>query len=174
MRCDSDFVSRDPEFTSLADTIMQSILNSAGSSPVTHQSRFSSDKNIEEKICYYRTKFRENIGIESSHLIEVEPSKSQAIGHYIHQRLGNNTGKIGSLVKVESEYITNPSSLEEIGNYLSRQIVALSDPEVNVAKLLNSEYLFAPIGTVRKFIEQYEEKLKCKIAVLDMAYVKIK
>lgn len=148
--------------------IMQSVLNSSNSIQI------SSDNDLQEKVNYFRSKFRENIGIESYHLIEASPSKSQAVGHYVHQRIGNNTGKIGSLVKVESERAVDTSNLEVIGHSLSRQIVALGDSEVNVAKLLNSEYLFAPIGTVRKFIEQCEEKLNSKISVLDLTYVKIK
>ena len=154
---------------------MQSILSTdVDSSPSDYLSKSFSDETIQEIISYYRTKFRENIGMESFRLIETDTAKHQAVGHYVHQRLGNDTGKIGSLVKVGSESIAESNILEEIGNILSRQTVALGDSEVNVARLLNSEYLFAPLGTVRKFIEQYEEKLNSKITVLDIAYIKIK
>lgn len=153
---------------------MQSVLDSTSPSPKGLQPKTSFDKNIDEKINFHRSQFRENIGIELAYLMKAEQSKSQAIGHYIHQRLGINAGKIGSLVKIESHSTASTSSLEEIANSISRQIVALGDPEVNAAKLLNSEYLFAPIGTVRKFIEQCEEKLNSKIAIVEFAYAKIK
>ena len=131
-------------------------------------------KNAQEAIDLYRSKFRENIGIESIKILEADTSKFQAIGHYIHQKLGPSAGKIGSLVKVESHADLKRESLEEIGDSLARQAVALGDSNLNMTKLLNSEYLFAPIGTVRNFIESLEEKLKTKITVLDLAYVKIK
>ena len=153
---------------------MQSFLNITDPISANNQIHLISDEKIQEKINYFRSKFRENIGIETAHLIEMVPSKSQIIGHYIHQRFGSNTGKIGSLVKIESDSVTDMIRLEEIGNSLSRQIVALSDPKINTSKLLNSEYLFAPIGTVRQFIEQCEEKLNSKISILDLTYVKIK
>jgi len=132
------------------------------------------DKSAQEAIDLYRSKFRENIGIESIKILEADTSKFQAIGHYIHQKLGPSAGKIGSLVKVESHADLKRESLEEIGDSLARQAVALGDSNLNMTKLLNSEYLFAPIGTVRNFIESLEEKLKTKITVLDLAYVKIK
>lgn len=132
------------------------------------------DKNAQELINLYRSKLRENIGIESIKILEADSSKFQAIGHYIHQKLGPNAGKIGSLVKVESHEDIKCDKLEDIGNSLARQAVALDDANLNMAKLLDSDYLFAPIGTVRNFIESLEEKLKSKITVLDLAYVKIK
>lgn len=153
---------------------MQSIINSADQSVINHQVKTSFDKIVEENINFHRSKFRENIGIESVHLMKAEPLKSQAIGHYIHQRLGNNAGKVGSLVKIESHSSAETIRLEELGNFISRQIVALGDPEINITKLMDSEYLFAPIGTVKKFIEQYEEKINSKIAILDITYAKIK
>lgn len=132
------------------------------------------DKSAQESIDLYRSKFRENIGIESIKILEADISNFQAIGYYIHQKLGPSTGKIGSLVKVGSHAEMKRESLEEIGDSLARQAVALGDSSLNMTKLLNSEYLFAPIGTVRNFIESLEEKLKTKITVLDLAYVKIK
>lgn len=132
------------------------------------------DKNTQEFLDLYRSKFRENIGIELIKIIETDSAKFQAIGHYIHQKLGQNTGKIGSLVKIESHEDIKCDKLEEIGNSLARQAVAIGDVNLNMTKLLDSDYLFAPIGTVRNFIESLEEKLKSKITVLDLAYVKIK
>lgn len=132
------------------------------------------DKSVQEAIDLYSSKFRENIGIESIKIFEADTSKFQAIGHYIHQKLGPSAGKIGSLVKVDSHVDIKRESLEEIGNYLARQAVALGDLNLNLTKLLSSEYLFAPIGTVKKFIESLEEKHKTNITVLDLAYVKIK
>jgi translation elongation factor EF-Ts len=132
------------------------------------------NKSAEESINLYRSKFRENIGIESIKVLEVHHSKFQAIGHYIHQKHGLNTGKIGSLVRVESHTDIMSDKLEEIGNSLAKQAVALGDSNLNLTKLLDSDYLFAPIGTVRNFIESLEEKLKTKITALDLAYIKIK
>jgi translation elongation factor EF-Ts len=132
------------------------------------------NKNVQETIDLCRSKFRENIGIESIRILEADSSKYQAVGHYIHQKIGENAGKIGSLVKIESESAVKNITLEEIGNNLARQTVALGDTSINMSKLLSSEYLFAPIGTVRNFIESMEEKLNTKLSVLDMAHVKIK
>lgn len=131
-------------------------------------------KTVQGAIDLYRSKFRENIGVESVKIFETDASKSQAIGHYIHQKLGPSAGKIGSLVKIETQSVIELNKLEEVGNSLARQTVALGDSEINASKLLNSDYLFSPVGTVRNFIESLEAKLNTKITVLDLAYVKIK
>lgn len=131
-------------------------------------------KIVQETIDLCRSKFRENIGIESIRIFETDASKYQAIGHYIHQKCGQNAGKIGSLIKVESEYAVKNDTLEGIGNNLARQTVAMGDTCINMSKFLSSEYLFAPVGTVRNFIESMEEKLNTKLYVLDLAHVKIK
>lgn len=132
------------------------------------------NQTVKETIDLCRSKFRENIGIESIIILEADTSKYQAVGHYIHQKCGQNSGKIGSLVKIESESGVENATLEEIGSNLARQTVALGETCVSTSKLLSSEYLFAPVGTVRNFIESMEEKLNAKISVLDLAYVKIK
>lgn len=150
------------------------IISSEAVKTAENQSQIPNDQKIQEQLNYYRSKFRENIGIQSFLVFEIVSSNSEAVGHYIHQRIGDNTGKIGSLVKIRSEKVSDTSILEEISNSLSRQIVGLGDPKLNIINLLNSEYLFSSIGTVRKFIELYEEKINSKINVLDMAYVKIK
>lgn len=153
---------------------MSSVVNDPirSSSQIILPSPFS--KTVDETINLYRAKFRENIGLESVKILEADQSKTQIIGHYIHQKLGANSGKIGSLVKIEFGDYSQLNKMEEIVNSLARQVVALNDPQLNLTKLMNSDYLFATIGTVRDFIEFLESKLKSKITLLDMNYVKIK
>ena len=55
---------------------------------------------VNEAINVYRSKFRENIGLESVKIVETDPSKSQVIGYYLHQKLGPNSGKIGALLQL--------------------------------------------------------------------------
>ena len=64
--------------------------------------------------------------------------------------------------------------MNELSNALAKQAVALNDPDINLGKLMNSEYLFSSVGTVRDFIELKESVLNSKINVLDLIYVKIK
>lgn len=155
---------------------MSAILSNSNdnTSAVLLPSPFS--KTIDETINLYRSKFRENIGLESVKIFESENdrSKFQIIGHYLHQKLGLNSGKIGSLIKIKIENGEHHNSVEELANLLARQVVALGDPQINIAKLMDSDYLFAPLGTVKNFIESLESKLKSKITVLDIDYVKIK
>lgn len=175
MRCDSDFVAQNSEFINLADSILTAAVACSSGEFTALTSSQSSNKFIQESIDLYRSKFRENIGIESLKMFENDkPHKPHAIGHYIHKKVGPNTGKIGSLIKIEAENEVKNSDLEDIANSLARQAVALNNPKVDMNSLINSEYLFSRIGTVRNFIESFEEKLNSKISVLDLAYVRIK
>jgi hypothetical protein len=159
----------------LADSILALIVDSSAAEIKITLPGQPSNKYIQDSLDICRSKFRENIGIESIKILEADKShKPQFIGHYIHQRIGANTGKIGSLVQIKAESGVKCSDLEDIGNSLARQAVALNNPNVDMSSLFNSEYLFSRVGTVRNFIESFEEKLNSKISVVDLAYVKIK
>lgn len=169
MRCDSDFVAQNPEFINLADSIMSTALVD------DTLSTQSSKKHIQDMVSTYCSKFRENIGVESIKIFEIDINhKMQAMGQYIHQKIGSNTGKIGSIVRIEAETSVNSSELEDIGHSLARQVVALNNSKIDASSLINSEYLFSRVGTVRNFIESFEEKLNSKLSVKDIACVKIK
>lgn len=167
-------MAQNPEFISVADSIMSSILNSCSENISDLLLPEPFNKTIGEILNLNRSKFRENIGIESIKLVTKDIAKAQVFGHYLHQKLGRNSGKIGSLVKIEVGNEDHLSDMEDVANSLARQVVALSDAEITISKLLNSEYLFAPVGSVRNFIESLESKYSSKITVLDMLYAKIK
>ena len=133
---------------------------------------------ILEIINLYRSKYRENIGIETIKVLQGDFLNGQIIGQYIHQKVGSNVniGKIGALVKIQSKSKSNDKmeQLEEIANMLARQVVALGDKELNISSLLNSEYLFSSVGKVSDFIDKKESLIDSKISVLDLFYIKIK
>lgn len=131
---------------------------------------------IQEIINLYRSKYRENIGIETIKVLQGDFLNGQVIGQYIHQKVGSNVnvGKIGALVKIQSKSNDKMEQLEELTNMLARQVVALGDKELNISSLLNSEYLFTSAGKVSDFIDEKESLLNSKISVLDLFYIKIK
>lgn len=178
-------MANNSEFIALADAIMISVLNDDFSK--TLQSDIlnnlkeitfkpQNSMNITEIIDLYRSKFRENIGIETIKMLQADFLSGQAIGHYVHQKVRSNlnVGKIGALVKIHSKSNNNMEIVEEIANALARQAVALDDAKLNISSLLNSEYLFSSVGKVSEFINMKESIINSKISVLDLSYIKIK
>ena len=135
---------------------------------------FSSSVQILIENC--RSKFKENIGIESVKTLELESDSGlQVIGEFIHQKHSPMTGKIGSLVKLKSSSsLIDREALSVLGTKIAKQVVALSDRNIDRDKLLKSEYMFSDIGTVKNFIAFHEEALKTDITLDGIEFAKIK
>ena len=133
------------------------------------------NSSIENLLERCRAKFKENIGIESVKFLESESNSTlQIISDFIHHKYSPITGKIGALIKLQSSSMTDEAAFKDLGSKIAKQAVALNDQSLDLDKLLNSEYLFSSVGSVKNFIALHEEILKTDITLKDVVFAKIK
>ena len=188
---ETDFVSRNSEFHSLVNAILDISMN--------HESNtLANNENVAELISAAVGKIGENIVLRrSSHL-------SGNIHSYVHNSVGQGLGKIGVLLKLN----TDSDQVSEIGKNLCMHIAALnpksisekdlSNELVNAEKeiikqqlkdsgkpdnilekmlegklkkffeentLLGQKFVIDPSLNVEEYIKQSAEKNNCKISV---------
>ena len=161
----------------------QAILNSAVMSSLKNISNYDKfilphpfNTSLTHSLECIRSKFRENISIESIKIFESTHNleANNVLGHYLHQRSGNCLGKIGAIVDISFKNSKNYDSLHDFSNLMARQLVALNDPNVTISELLESTYLFGPFGKVSEFIKSKEADLNDQIVIENFAYAKAK
>ena len=174
MRCDSDFVALNHEFEALAEAILAAALGSTFSSDCILPRPFN--RNLKEVLECFRSKFRENIGIESVKTFEASSTSgsNSILGHYLHQRSGSHLGKMGAVVNISFKNSENFSKLEDFSRLIARQTVALNDLNITIPILLDSTYLFEPVRKVSEFIKSKELEINDQILIEDLYFAKIK
>ena len=188
---ETDFVSRNSEFQSLVNSILDISIDD-------QDSTLANNENVAELISAAVGKIGENIVLRRSNYL------SGNIHSYIHNSVSQGLGKIGVLLKLN----TDSDNVIEIGKNLCMHIAALnpksiseedlSNELVNTEKeiikqqlkdsgkpenilekmlegklkkfyeentLLSQKFVIDPTLTVEDYIKQSAEKNKCKISV---------
>ena len=153
LRCQSDFVSLNPEFASIA----------AQMAKLLAFNRDHPDSKALLSLC--QSKFRESIDIFEIDNVTYDEAKEEHIGIYVHQRTPGFSlvGKAAAIVKLCSSKPVGGNCLSELASNIAKEIVALHDRSIDIDTLLKSQSAFSPKHTVAQMISLLEGGVGSKI-----------
>ena len=136
-------------------------------------------KTFEERLTDMIAKIGENMNLRRAKVIEVNEG---VVASYIHNAAGNNIGKIGVLVALESK--ADKAKLQELGKHIAMHIAASNPIALNIAsvdpaaveheKAIFSEQAKAsgkPANIIEKMVEGRIRKYYDEVVLEEQAYI---
>lgn len=162
LRCDSDFVAMNTEMIEFANALLNE------ETPLSLDGSING-RSIQEAIDVYRAKFRENISLSTA--LTFKAGEKEALGYYLHQKIGANCGKAVGIVSVNS---ASSELANQIAPLLARQLVACQDSGKDIDAFLKSQYLFDDSGSVKDYINKFEDEYQCQLTLSSIFSRRIK
>ena len=136
-------------------------------------------KTFEERLTDMIAKIGENMNLRRAKVIEVNEG---VVASYIHNAAGQNIGKIGVLVALESK--ADKAKLAELGKHIAMHIaasnpIALKISDVDPAAVEHEKSIFAeqakasgkPANIIEKMVEGRVRKFYDEVVLEEQAYI---
>ena len=136
-------------------------------------------KTFEERLTDLIAKIGENMNLRRAAMLEVN---NGVVSAYLHNGCGNNLGKIGVLVALEST--ADKAKLEELGKHIAMHIAASSPlfldiASVDAASVEREKAIFAeqakasgkPENIIEKMVEGRVRKYYDEVVLEEQAYI---
>jgi elongation factor Ts len=180
LNSETDFVSRNEGFQTLARTAAEVALNSNGDvTAIAAMPYPGSDRSVAEEVKEAVATIGENMNMRRAAVVEVS---NGVVASYMHSAVGDNLGKIGVLVGVEST--GDAAALSAIGKQVAMHIAATSplaltsdDLDADVVARERAVYEEAalesgkPEAIVEKIVDGQIRKFFQESALLSQAFV---
>lgn len=131
-------------------------------------------KSVRDSLDLFRAKFRENIVLTHVSTFEADQENGEFLAHYIHQKLDSNVGKSVSIVKLYFSDFKKMFVDKNIAIDLAKQVATCKNSEINNISILDTEFAFEPVGSVRDYLNIKESIIGSKIMISDVYYRQIK
>ena len=136
-------------------------------------------KTFEERLTDLIAKIGENMNLRRAAMLKVD---NGVVAAYLHNSCGNNLGKIGVLVALEST--ADKAKLEELGKHIAMHIAATSPQFLNIesvdpAAVEHEKSIFAeqakasgkPENIIEKMVEGRVRKYYDEVVLEEQAYI---
>jgi elongation factor Ts len=177
---ETDFVARNPQFQDLVRNVSKVALAHGGDHARTLAAKYPhSDKSVSETIKDAVGTIGENMSFRRSARLGVEHG---AVATYVHNSVGDNLGKLGVLVAIET------AGKADAAHAFARQVamhvaatnpLALTPEEVDAAAVERERAIFAeqarasgkPENIIEKMVEGRLRKFYEEVVLLKQAFV---
>lgn len=127
---ETDFVARNETFQGMVSKVADIALAEGGDLAALMAAEFESGQSVEAHIADMIATIGENMSVRRTAALEVG---SGVVAHYVHNRIGDDLGKIGVLVALEST--GDAGKLHELAHQIAMHIAASAPLAVNVEDL---------------------------------------
>lgn len=175
---ETDFVARNDQFQTFVKDVAKKSLETDGSVEAIKSADYNG-KTVEENLTDLIAKIGENMQIRRSQTVSVN---NGLVANYVHNAVGDNVGKIGVLVGLESD--APQDKLESLGKQLAMHIAAAKpeflnkesvDPEVlereRSVLLEQAKEAGKPADIAEKMVAGRIQKYYSEICLLEQIFV---
>ncbi|MAF68091.1 MAG: elongation factor Ts [Micavibrio sp.] len=175
---ETDFVARNDQFQTFVKDVAKKSLETDGSVDAIKSADYNG-KSVEESLTDLIAKIGENMQIRRSQTVSVN---NGLVANYVHNAVGDNVGKIGVLVGLESD--VPQDKLESLGKQLAMHIAAAKpeflnkesvDPEVlereRSVLLEQAKEAGKPADIAEKMVAGRIQKYYSEICLLEQIFV---
>lgn len=174
---ETDFVARNDDFQKLVRTVAAVAAEKGGDVEALNSEIYPGGGTVGEAIANAIATIGENMTLRRVAEVKVEQG---VIGHYVHNAVGDNLGKIGVIVGLESTGKTE--ALAALGRQVAMHIAAASpqaldqssiDPTIldRERAVLAEKNAGKPANVIEKIVESGLKTYYKEAALLDQAYI---
>ncbi|MDJ1257094.1 MAG: translation elongation factor Ts [Candidatus Midichloria sp.] len=181
LNAETDFVAKNDKFQALARNLAAEALKhdiKSMETLLTHKSPYDNSKTVQEEIVEHIATIGENLTLRRLDYVSLN---SGVIGSYIHSSVAEGMGKIGVLVLLESDSVSE--EVKTLAKQIAMHVAAAKPESLNIEQLDQAliekeETIFAeqalasgkPTAVVEKMVEGRIRKFYEEVVLLEQAY----
>ncbi len=182
INAETDFVSRNEDFQTLARSIVRCALSTDGTLNAVNETSFSPGKNVREAVTEATARIGENLVLRRSAVLKVPHGE---MASYRHASVGEGLGRMGVLVALSTPSDLTPETAKElssVGQKIAMHIAATNPVALHAGVLdeallerekavLAAKHVGKPEHVLSKILESGMKTYAQEVCLLEQAFV---